>query len=527
MAPLFDGLFALAEQTLVHIREVCARHGIQLDPGLELRRGEGFFCYCDLKTGHIYMSLPDLSRPEGPFHLLVLQSLFGCPDRAEMDRLLRYLIPWFLAHEVGHHLRRVYGRFSEDRWLEEQVANRFASAICKRRWNQAEWLELRQLLGRAFASLTHGREVRAGVVQSYESVIDAMASEQELSWEALEQAVLTGHVMDIAPEDLLAEASLGVQERLDARDRHIESFNKDYTSDVVYYTTSQVGWMLFELDRRDEQYLCTFARESLGIQPSLLPVPTDTTEPTEAELRALYDAHLCCKLPGARGWFYRRYRARLLRMLALHDPAFAVPEAALHLGQWEAGDMETLSLARHRVPAALRPLLPDQIAAPPRSPAEVMVGLREETDRRIFAVCQGAEDLAATNTLERLALLERTELFGSLPATLMLESAHDLCRLRLRAGEILLHEGRWGDDVYILLSGRLSLSNPQGVEIGRGQIIGEMAFLTGQARSSTVFAADDTECLVLRSEELRLLCYRHPAVPMRIARILATRLEAG
>jgi CRP-like cAMP-binding protein len=57
-------------------------------------------------------------------------------------------------------------------------------------------------------------------------------------------------------------------------------------------------------------------------------------------------------------------------------------------------------------------------------------------------------------------------------------------------------------------------------------VFGEMAFLTRRPRSATVRAVEDSECIMVKSADLRLLAYRQPSVVLQIARVLAERLDA-
>ena len=56
--------------------------------------------------------------------------------------------------------------------------------------------------------------------------------------------------------------------------------------------------------------------------------------------------------------------------------------------------------------------------------------------------------------------------------------------------EFLMHEGETGDDVYVVLSGRLRAQAGASIvgEIGRGEAVGEIAFFTGAPRSASIAA---------------------------------------
>jgi len=83
----------------------------------------------------------------------------------------------------------------------------------------------------------------------------------------------------------------------------------------------------------------------------------------------------------------------------------------------------------------------------------------------------------------------------------------------LRSGEILFRQGEPGDALYLIVSGRVQLlqtqddeeagvsttTNSESVlkELGRGDMLGEMALLTGEPRSATVWAVRDTQLACL------------------------------
>ena len=107
-------LFRLGQQHLDAFVREFASYGIHADPAMELHRGTGMLCYYDRKSGHIYLSLPDLQAPEGKLHLLFLRSLLSCQTDRELLDLFHLLLPYAIAHELGHHYRHRYGRFADN-----------------------------------------------------------------------------------------------------------------------------------------------------------------------------------------------------------------------------------------------------------------------------------------------------------------------------------------------------------------------------------------------------------------------------
>lgn len=104
--------------------------------------------------------------------------------------------------------------------------------------------------------------------------------------------------------------------------------------------------------------------------------------------------------------------------------------------------------------------------------------------------------------------------------------------LNLASGETLFCQGDPGDALYVLISGRLVVltagddgREQQVGEIGRGEMIGELAVLKGDTRSATVRAVRDSELVCIAREELLALAQRHMQVMLQINDLIARRLR--
>jgi len=134
----------------------------------------------------------------------------------------------------------------------------------------------------------------------------------------------------------------------------------------------------------------------------------------------------------------------------------------------------------------------------------------------------------------RLADLSASQFFAALnPATLN-ELQFELELVRLPGGEILFHAGAAGDSMYVVLSGRLRVSVERSDgseeiirEIGRGESVGELALLTGEARSATIRAIRDSELAMLSRSAFERAIKSDPTLIRQLAVQLAARQRQG
>ena len=98
-------------------------------------------------------------------------------------------------------------------------------------------------------------------------------------------------------------------------------------------------------------------------------------------------------------------------------------------------------------------------------------------------------------------------------------------------GEVVMREGEMGDELYVILSGRLSLTKGQTVigELGPGEHLGEMALIRTTPRSATVTALEPCELVTLRRRDFFEIIRTEPSVAVKLlwqfVLVLADRLE--
>jgi small-conductance mechanosensitive channel/CRP-like cAMP-binding protein len=123
--------------------------------------------------------------------------------------------------------------------------------------------------------------------------------------------------------------------------------------------------------------------------------------------------------------------------------------------------------------------------------------------------------------------LASVDLFGPLSPEQRLSLSQAADEHLFAAGEAVVRQGDSGDSMFIVLDGRVRvLIEPSGQEvavIGPGGFFGEMSMLTGDARTATVRAIEDSHVLEIEAEDIRHLAIVHPTLIEHITSVVAQR----
>jgi CPA1 family monovalent cation:H+ antiporter len=130
--------------------------------------------------------------------------------------------------------------------------------------------------------------------------------------------------------------------------------------------------------------------------------------------------------------------------------------------------------------------------------------------------------------------LDRQTLVGQLPlfADLSQEQRGLIARL-LRPvfavpGERLIRRGDPGDAVYFIASGAVEVNAPgHKVRLGRGEVVGEIALLTGHPRLADVYAIGYCSLLRLAARDFQMFLNRYPGVREHIEAVARQRVAAN
>ncbi|MFN7971075.1 MAG: cyclic nucleotide-binding and patatin-like phospholipase domain-containing protein [Acidobacteriota bacterium] len=131
------------------------------------------------------------------------------------------------------------------------------------------------------------------------------------------------------------------------------------------------------------------------------------------------------------------------------------------------------------------------------------------------------------------ALVASSGCFGTLDDALVASLAAEATWVAVRAGEALFEKGDAVDAMYVVARGRLRAvlgdgeGGRMGMEIGRGEAVGEIGILTGEPRRASVVAVRDSLLLKVDRAAFFRLVARSPDALTQLARTVVRRLETG
>lgn len=127
------------------------------------------------------------------------------------------------------------------------------------------------------------------------------------------------------------------------------------------------------------------------------------------------------------------------------------------------------------------------------------------------------------------------QLSGAKPADALTEAVVHCARLtHLKRGAVLFEQGDAGDELYMVMRGRLRVMRTDGDgeprqvnEVGRFEAIGEIALVTRHSRTATVLAVRDSLLLRISRADYQSLATDWPAFALRLSNRVVSRLATA
>ncbi len=142
------------------------------------------------------------------------------------------------------------------------------------------------------------------------------------------------------------------------------------------------------------------------------------------------------------------------------------------------------------------------------------------------------ETLATLTTMERVLLLRRVPLLADLTPLDLQRVAGIATEHEFVESEALCEQGEIGNEMYVIVSGTVrvlvSQVNAPDKEIAQrsaGDVVGEMALISGDARMASVIASSEVRALCLDRLNFEALLRERPEVSLAVMRELCSRLK--
>lgn len=133
-----------------------------------------------------------------------------------------------------------------------------------------------------------------------------------------------------------------------------------------------------------------------------------------------------------------------------------------------------------------------------------------------------------------LSALRHAAVFSGLEESAIAELSELGREVHFPAGTPLMRQGEPAHELYVLVSGRVSVERVhtklvlplQLAVLGAGDVVGEMGVLDGEPRSATVTAIEPTTALALGAPALAIVMLKSAEVAIQLLRVVSRRLRS-
>jgi CRP/FNR family transcriptional regulator, cyclic AMP receptor protein len=127
---------------------------------------------------------------------------------------------------------------------------------------------------------------------------------------------------------------------------------------------------------------------------------------------------------------------------------------------------------------------------------------------------------------QKVELLSKVPLLAGLSRKDLEQVAQLSDEVDLPAGRVLMKQGSYGDEFYVIISGSVRVERDGQVlrELGAGDFLGELALLGNIARTATATCVDDGRFLVLGHREFNSMLAAYPDIQKIVLKTVAQRM---
>jgi CRP-like cAMP-binding protein len=121
-------------------------------------------------------------------------------------------------------------------------------------------------------------------------------------------------------------------------------------------------------------------------------------------------------------------------------------------------------------------------------------------------------------------------LLASLSARARQQFVRDALVTRYHAGDVVVREGDPATRLYVILEGHARVEQAvlgHVATLGPGSYFGELALIDQHARSASVVAEDELECIIVSAWEFRATLKEHPEMALPMLEAAIARLHSS
>ena len=129
---------------------------------------------------------------------------------------------------------------------------------------------------------------------------------------------------------------------------------------------------------------------------------------------------------------------------------------------------------------------------------------------------------------EKKEIITNTEIFSGIPETYAEAIARRTGEKKFLDGEYLFKEEDRGDHMLIIHRGQVEIIKSESIilaVLAEGDVLGEMAPISRERRSTSAKAKGDVDVLFLKGEALRILMHKIPDLSLALLRMTIRRLK--
>ena len=129
----------------------------------------------------------------------------------------------------------------------------------------------------------------------------------------------------------------------------------------------------------------------------------------------------------------------------------------------------------------------------------------------------------------RIAALRRSAVFGALDEPFLARLAQSMAEVTFPAGHVLIEPRAAGSGMFVIDEGTVVVQprDVDPVELGAGEVVGELALLTeGGKRTARVQAVTEVRCLTLDRATLQQALEEEPKLAIALLQAAVERLAA-